>query len=525
MNGGNTIASENIEDKNVRKSTPSIRRRGRASRIADRTSVSNAGAGIFRRAIPFFDAVGPQAIAAIESHSFSILETIGIEFRDPLSLDTWRQAGADVSGQRVRIDRALILEQVAKAPERFIQHARNPARSVAVGGPDMLYSPVYGPPFVRDLDGHRRYARFEDLQNLIKLAFMAPGLNHSGGTVCEAVDIDIPLRHLYQTQAHLRLSDKPFMGVVTAASQAADCLEMCRIAMGEQFVAEHPVLMGLVNCNSPLVWDETMLDSLRVYAQAGQPIIVAPFLMQGASTPSTMAAVIAQNNAEALACIAYAQLVRPGTPVVYGCSGTTVSMRTGAPMNASAEAQMLSWCGAALGRHYKLPTRVGGMRTSSPTPDAQAAYESAQSMLSCMLAGGNVIIHSAGWLEGGLSACYAKFVMDADQTIIAQRLLGGFSTDEESFAMDAFEEVGPGGQFFGCAHTQRHFKDIFFMPESSFAGTFEQWEEEGSKDIASRAREIARTRLQQYEPPPIDPAVDEALEAFIERRTQELMVN
>jgi trimethylamine---corrinoid protein Co-methyltransferase len=504
------------------------KRRGRSARVRDRAAArsagSGAGAGIFHRRIPPYEMVSDRILKAIHDQSLSLLEDIGIEFRDEPALASWRDAGADVTGERVRIPRDLLLEKVSLAPSEYVQQARNAARAVTVGGDHMVFSPVYGPPFVLDLDGMRRYARLEDLEVFIKLAYMLPALNHSGGPICEPVDVPVAMRHLEITYAHMRWSDLPFMGAVTAGSRAEDCLAMCRILFGAAFVENNVVMTSLVNCNSPLVWDATMLEALRTYAAAGQAVIIAPFLMQGASTPSTMAGVLAQNNAEALAAIAYAQLVRPGAPMVYGSSGTTVSMQTGAPMNATAEAQFLAYTGGAMGRRYGLPTRLGGMRTSSPSPDAQAAYESSQSMLAAVLAGGHFIVHSAGWLEGGLSACYAKFLMDADQTIILQRLAGGFEISEEAFAMDAFQEVGPGGQFFGCGHTQRHFEDIFFMPETSYFGTYEQWQAEGERDAAVRARSLVKQKLNQYEPPPLDPGIDEALRDFIARRRDELVV-
>jgi trimethylamine---corrinoid protein Co-methyltransferase len=504
------------------------KRRGRSARVRDRAAAqaagSGAGAGNFNRRIPPYEMVSDRILDAIHDQSLSILEDIGIEFRDEPALASWRDAGADVTGERVRISRDLLLDKIALAPSEYVQQARNADRAVTVGGDHMVISPVYGPPFVLDLDGTRRYARLEDLEAFIKLAYMLPALNHSGGPICEPVDVPVAARHLEITYAHMRWSDLPFMGAVTAGSRAEDCLAMCRILFGAEFVENNVVMTSLVNCNSPLVWDATMLEALRTYAAAGQAVIISPFLMQGASTPSTMAGVLAQNNAEALAAIAYAQLVRAGAPMVFGSSGTTVSMQTGAPMNATAEAQFLAYVGGAMGRRYGLPTRLGGMRTSSPTPDAQAAYESSQSMLAAVLAGGHFIVHSAGWLEGGLSACYAKFLMDADQAIILQRLAGGFEISEEAFAMDAFHEVGPGGQFFGCAHTQRHFEDIFFMPETSYFGTYEQWQAEGERDAAVRARNLVKQKLSQYEPPPLDPGIDEALRDFMARRRDELTV-
>ncbi len=499
------------------------RRKRRRPRRQAQTPV--AAASSVRRTtldIPVYDLVAEDRLDAVHERSMRILEEIGIEFRDDTALQSWREAGATVTGSRVRIPRELVMEKVALAPASYDMHSRNPERCVRIGGRHMAFAPVYGSPYVRPLGGGRRYARLEDFEKFVKLAYMSPALNVSGGTVCEPVDIPVSHRHLDMLFAHIKHSDKPFMGGVTSAERALDCLEMCRILHGAAFLDSHTVMTSLINCNSPLVWDETMLSVLRVYAGAGQACIISPFIMQGANTPITTAGAFAQLNAEALAGIAYAQLVRAGAPCVYGATLSTVSMKTGAPMYGTSETQLLTFLTGQMARRYGLPMRTGGMRNGSKTVDTQAAYESLQTMLPAVLAGGNYFLHSAGWLESGLSACFAKFVLDADQLTVLQRLARGMVFDEDAFAVDTLKEIGPGGHFLGCSHTLQHYSTAFFAPETADLTTYEQWEEEGERSAFDRASAIARTMLDEFMPPPLDVAKEDELKEFIARRKRDI---
>ena len=475
-----------------------------------------------KRDIPVVELLGTDGVEAVHAVSMDIAERIGIEFRDDAAIASWRDAGAEIDGTRVRIPRELLMEKVALAPAAYEQRARNPDRSVRIGGDYMAFAPIYGSPYVRTLDGERRYARLEDFENFVRLGYLSPALNHSGGTVCEPTDIPVAKRHLDMLYAHIRLSDKPFMGGVTSPTRAADCVAMCRILFGDAFLDSHTVMTSLINCNSPLVWDETMLSVIRVYAGANQACLISPFIMQGANTPVTTAGAFAQLNAEALAGIAYAQLVRPGAPVIYGATLSTVSMQTGSPMYGTAETQQLTFLTGQLARFYGVPMRTGGMRTGAKAADAQAAYESMQTMFPAVLAGGNFFLHSAGWLESGLSACFAKFVLDADQLTVLQRLASGLDVSDDAFAVDAIDEVGPGAHFFGCAHTLKHYDNIFFTPETADQKTFEDWQESGSLDSYARASRIAGDKLESYEAPPLDEGIDEALRQFIAQRKSEL---
>jgi trimethylamine--corrinoid protein Co-methyltransferase len=383
-------------------------------------------------------------------------------------------------------------------------------------------APTYGSPFVRGFDGERRYGTLEDLHNFVKLTATTPHLDHSGGVICEPVDVPVPKRHLEIVLAHLTLSDKPFMGMVTAPERAADCVRMAEIAFGAEFVDSHAVMTSVVNCNSPLVWDGIMLGALKVYARAHQAVLVTPFIMAGAMAPAATAGAIAQLNAEVLAGLAFTQLVRPGVPMVYGSFVTTVSMRSGAPMMGTPEpAQMIYVC-AQLARRYGIPVRTGGMLCGSKIADAQAAYESMQTMLPTVLAGTDFVLHSAGWLEAGLAAGYAKFAMDLEQVAMLRRFAQGIDLSAEGLGLEAVREVGPGGHYLGCAHTLRRYTDAFFLPELADNASFEQWLAEGATDLDQRATARARRMLDAWEKPPLDPAVAEALDDFVRRRKAEL---
>ncbi len=474
------------------------------------------------RRLPVYEILDEERLERLHDASMRILEETGIAFQDGEALALWRAAGAAVEEQRVRIPRALLLELVARAPSRFTLHARNPARSLEIGGNRTVFFPSYGSPFVRMFDGERRYGTLEDLAVFHKLAHLSPALHGTGAVTCEPVDLPVPRRHLHVTLSAIRHSDKVFMGPVTAPERAEDAVRMAGILFGEGFVAENPVMVSLVNCNSPLVWDGTMLGALRVYARAGQPVIVSPFTMAGANTPASVPATVAQLNAEALAGIAFAQLCRPGCPVIYGNFLAAVSMRSGAPMAGTGELALMNLMIGQLARRYGLPWRSSGMLTGSKITDAQAGYESAFNMLPILLAGCNLVMHSAGWTEAGLTVGLAKFMLDAEQMAMLHRLGQGPRFADFEAAVAAVAEVGPGGHFFGTAHTREHFEAAFFMAELFDNNSFEQWQAEGARDAAGRALEAARARLAAYEAPALEPAVAEALLAFVRKREEHL---
>jgi trimethylamine--corrinoid protein Co-methyltransferase len=501
---------------------PRAGRRGREQRRGERLKPAAPRIRQPVRDIPVYELLDADGLETIHQASMTILAEIGIEFRDAEALELWRAAGADVKGQRVRIAPELIMAKLDLIPESFVQHARNPARSVVVGGKHMVYAPVYGSPFVRGFDGIRRYGTLEDFRNLVKLTYMMPCLQHSGGVVCEPVDVPVPKRHLDMVYSHIRYSDKPFMGMVTAPERALDSVRLAEICFGRDFVDRNTVMTSVVNCNSPLVWDGIMLGALKVYARHNQAVLITPFIMAGAMAPAATAGAIAQLNAEVVAGLAFTQLIRPGVPMVYGSFVTTVSMRSGAPMMGTPEPAHMIYACTQLARKYKVPVRTGGMLCGAKIADAQAAYESMQTMIPTLMAGTNFVLHAAGWLEAGLCAGYGKFVMDCEQIAMLQKFGRGLDLSTEGIAMDALREVGPGGHYLGCAHTMRHYTDAFFLPEVADNNSFEQWEAEGARDTDARATAIAARMLQDYEAPPLDPAIDEALQDYVIRRKSEL---
>ena len=499
---------------------------GREARRLSRAQASGVDiVPYIKRKVPIYEVLDEEGLVLIEKNAETILEEIGIDFRDdPEALALWKEAGADVQGERVRFERGMCRSLIEKsAPAEFTQHARNPAKSVVIGGNNMVLVPAYGPPFIRNLDEGRRYASLEDFQNFVKLAYMSPGLHHSGGTLCEPVDIPVNKRHLDMVYSHMRYNDKCFMGSVTAAERAQDTVEMAKILFGDAFIdaetgQEKTVVVSLINANSPMTYDATMLTAAAVYARANQATVISPFILAGAMSPVTVAGTAAQILAEAMAGMAFVQLVRPGAPVVFGTFSSSVSMQSGAPTFGTPEPSLLMYVTAALSRRLGVPFRSGGGLCASKIPDAQAAYESANTLQTAMLAGVNFMLHTAGWLEGGLAMGYEKFIMDADQAGMIQRFLQGVDLSENGQALDAIREVGPGSHFLGCAHTQANFQTAFYRSGIADNNSFEQWESEGSLDAAQRANKIWKRMLDEYEAPPLDPAIDEALLAYLEQR-------
>jgi len=492
---------------------------GGAARRAERTAVSHETARFIERNIPNLEILHPEAIEIIEANAETVLAEIGVNFVDnPAALALWRAAGAEVTGERVRMPRGLARALCKTAPGRFTQIARNPERNVDIGGRNLVLAPVYGPPFVRDLEGGRRYATLKDFQAFVKLGYMAKWLHHSGGTVCEPTDVAVNKRHLDMLLAHMTLSDKPYMGSVTEPSRAADSVAMSELLFGQGTVASNVVMTSLININSPLTFDSTMMGAMEVYARAGQAAIISPFIVGGAMAPVTVLGTLTQVLAEVMAGVAYSQLVRAGAPVIFGAFVTSIDMNSGAPTFGTPEAAQITYGAGQLARRMGLPYRSGGAFCGSKLPDAQAAYESANSLNMALLAGVNFMLHACGWLEGGLVSSYEKFVLDADQLGILHHLARGVAMDDNAQAMEALREVGPGGHYLGCAHTQANFKTAFWRTEVLDYKPFETWAEEGSRDSAQLAGARAARMLRDYEAPPLDPGILEALTDFVARR-------
>jgi len=494
---------------------------GRVGRRAARSAPIASFPTLLRK-IPVYEIVPDEAIELIHDESMKILEEVGCEFRDDEAIAMWKAAGATVKDTRVYFDRHMLMDLISKVPSEFTLNARNPDRTVRVGGKNSIFIPMYGAPYIRDLDGNRRYGSLEDLNNFHKLAYMAPALHSSSSIICEPMEIAVPKRHLHIIHSALKHSDKPFMGIVTSKERAEDTMKMAGIVFGDDYVRDNPVLVAITNCNSPLVWDATMLDAMKVYARHSQPLILAPFALCGASTAASSVGAVAQVNAEALAGVAFTQLIRPGSPQLYGQFMVAVDMKTGAPMGGTPEAAQMMYLMGALARKYRLPWRTSGFHVGSKLNDAQAGYESNMLMHAAILSGANYIWHSAGWLEAGLTCGYSKFATDCEQLEGWYKYAGGVSFDDFKDAMAAIREVGPQGHFLGTQHTLEHFEKAFFMPSIMDNNSFEQWSAEGAKDHDTRGREKARNMLKDYEEPRLDEGVAEGLRDFIARREEKL---
>jgi len=498
-------------------SRASLRRR--QSRGAAAECARQQAPAFLKRCIPAYELLDEEALLGLEQHAEWLLSEIGIEIReDPVALQLFREAGASVDGELLRFDRGHVRALCATAPKTYTMHARNPARNIEFGGDNLIFGSAYGSPFVSDLEGGRRYATLADFHNFIKLTYQSPWLHHQSGTICEPTDVAVNKRHLDMIYAHLRYSDKPFMGSVTAPERAEDSLAMARIVFGEAFMRDHMVIQGNINVNSPLVYDNTMTAALRTYAGANQGNVISPFIMAGAMSPVTQPALIAQAHAEVMVGIALTQLVCPGAPVVYGSFLTTMDLKSGAPTFGTPESTLATLAISQLSRRMGLPFRCGGHLTSSKIADAQAMLESTNAMNPAIMAGANFIFQAAGWLESGLTIGYEKFVMDAEQCGALARVIEGLSVDADQLAVDAYREAGTGTNFLGVQHTMRHYQTANFRAELSDANPFEQWSEAGSEDMQQRAHRQWQKMLREYEMPAMDVALDEALLDFITRR-------
>jgi trimethylamine---corrinoid protein Co-methyltransferase len=493
---------------------------GRSGRAAANAAELAPRDPYITRRIPPYSVLGDSDLAILEDNADRILEDIGIDIKeDPEAIALFVAAGAKADGDRVRFPRGMCREIIQNnAPKIFTQHARNPANSVQIGGDALVLVPAYGSPFVYSREGGRRYATIADFRNFVKLAYAADSLHHSGGTICEPVDLPVNKRHFDMVYSHIKYSDKAFMGSVTHPDRAEDSVAMSKILFGEDFVEGNCVMVNLINANSPLTYDATMLGALKVYARHNQATMVSPFIVAGAMSPVMVAAVASQSLAEGLCGMTLAQLVRPGAPVIYGNFVSSMSMQSGAPTFGTPEASLILNCGAALARRLGVPFRSAGGFTASKVADAQAAYEAANTLQQGLLAGVNFMLHTAGWLEGGLAMGYEKFVMDCDQAAMMAIYAKGVDLSPNGLAFDAMEEVGPGKHFLGCAHTQANFKSAFYRSTISDNNSYEQWVEDGKLDAEQRAEKLYKDALANYQAPELDPDIDARLLRYMDER-------
>lgn len=501
-----------------------VRRRrrsgGSAARQALRTARVIEQQPFLTRRLGRSEVLSPEGMELIEHNADTLLEEVGIELMNfPEALSIYAGAGADIDGTRARFPRGMCREIITStAPSSFVQHARNPARSVTIGDPHIVFAPAYGSPFVRDADEGRRYATIEDFKNFAKLTYMSPALHHGGGTLCEPVDLPVNKRHLDMIHTHIVYNDKPFMSSVTQPERAQDSVDMAKVVFGEEFVRDNTVLMGLCNANSPMTWDYAMLGSAKVLAENNQCSLITPFIIVGAMAPVTVAAAVTQTLAEAMAGLAFTQIVRPGAPVIFGSFAASMSMQSGAPIFGTPEPALVLLAVSQLAARLGVPFRSGGNLTASKIPDAQAAYESATTFLPALAAGVNFVLHTAGWLEGGLTMGYEKFVLDADQASMMARMVGGVDLSENGQGMEPLLTTGPGRHHLGTAHTMANFQDALWVSTQSDVDNFEQWELNGSLDSVDRANTEWKRLLAEYEPPPLDNAVREQLDEWVAAR-------
>lgn len=501
----------------------SISRKKRKGRRQDRSAPTQRQSPFITRNLDTFNVLSEEGLSLIENNADSILQDVGMEFHDdPEILAIFRNAGCDVKNTRVRFEPGFCRKVItATAPASFIQHARNPDKSVQLGGNATVLCPSWGPPFVHDIDKGRRYASFSDFEKLVKLHHTIPWLHHSGGVVCEPIDLPANKRHLDMLHAHIQYSDRAFMGAFIGAERAGHAIEMANILFGEEFVANNAVLYCVSNTNAPLVMDANMSGALKTYARAGQPVACTPWVLTGAMSPCTVAGTLSQVLAEAMACLALVQLIKPGAPCLMGSFASTMSMQSGAPTFGSAEAGQMVLSAGQLARRLGVPLHTVGTLSASKLPDAQSQQEATWGLLMSMFAGANLINHATGWLEGGLVTSFEKTIIDADLCGKLARFFEGVDLSENAQAMDAIAATGPGQHFLGAEHTQLNFMSALFRPDTPDNNSFEQWQADGELDTAQRANALWRKQLEQYQQPSLDASIEEQLQAYIAQRKSE----
>lgn len=503
-------------------------RRSRANRRPARSAAAGQNPSLevpfITRGIPTYDLLDEESLQRIEDAADEILSTIGIEFReDPASVELFRKAGGEVTpvsadAWNIKFPPGMIRQLCSTAPERFTQYARNPANTVEIGTDAMVFAPSYGSPFIMDAGGVRRYATLSDFENLTKLAQSSPWLHHSGGTTCEPTDIPVNKRHLDMVYAHLRYSDRPFLGSITAPERARDSIAMAELVFGAAFMENNCVIMGNFNSTSPLVWDGVTTKGITAYAERNQGSIHLPFLLGGAVSPVTMVGAIAQSLAESMVGVALTQLVRPGAPAILATFLSSLDLRSGSPTFGTPEPALGSLVMGQLARRLKLPLRCSGNFSTSKLPDAQAMTQGMFSMMAAVQCGANFVLHSAGFLDGLLSMSYEKFVLDCDLCAALHAYTKGLQVTDETLGLDALREGGPGQHMFGTAHTLRHYETAYWDSALDDYQPWETWSEQGGKDSIARAQARWESQLASYEAPPLDVAVDEALQEFMARR-------
>ena len=501
-------------------------RRRRSSRQARSTGLVQRPFGEVRNPLNPVALISEDQIETIHHSSLTALRDIGLRVDSAVALDLLAGVGADIDrdDNRVRFDPGLVEEMLTGIPSKFTIHARNPEKTVDVGGNSLTFATVCGPSFVSDLDNGRRAGTLEDMRNFVKLSASLNIFHHEGGSGCEPLELPPETRHLDMMLAQTTLCDKGWQPCwLNSASRARDCIEMAKIALqtDDDGLRARPGIIGGINTNSPFLLDDSQAEGLIEFARAGQPIHVTPFTLAGAMSPVTIGGSLVQQNAEALAGIVLGQAAARGAPVFYGHFTSNVDMKTGSPAFGTPEYAQSVLVSGQMARRYGLPIRSSNT-TASACVDAQATYESDMSITACIQGHINVMMHAGGWLEGGLTCSFEKLILDAELLQMQAALLDPLDLSEEAIGLDAMSEVGPAGHFFGTAHTLARYENAFYSPLLSDWRNYETWRDDGAKSATERANAVWKQLLRDYEKPPIDPGVEEELEAYVARRKEEI---
>ncbi len=499
--------------------------RRRTSRKPRNTGLVQRPFGEVRNPLRPTELISTDQVETIHQASLRVLRDIGLKVDSAVARQLLAAAGADVDGDRVRFDPAMVDEMLTGLPSEFTIHARNPEKTVTVGGNSLTFATVCGPSFVSDLDRGRRAGTLEDMRNFVKLSASLNIFHHEGGAGCEPLELPPETRHLDMMLAQTTLCDKGWQPCwMNTAERARDCIEMAKIALGtdDDGLRARPGILGGVNTNSPLLIDDGQAEAVIEFARAGQPVHITPFTLAGAMSPATIGGSLVQQNAEALAGIVLGQAASRGAPVFYGHFTSNVDMRTGSPAFGTPEYAQSVIISGQMARRYGIPIRSSNT-TAAACVDAQATYESDMSINACIQGHINVMMHAGGWLEGGLTCSFEKLILDAELLQMQAAFLDPIDLSEDALGLDAMAEAGPGGHFFGTAHTLARYETAFYSPMLSDWRNFETWAEDGAQTATERANAIWKQLLRDYEKPPIDPAVEEELEAYVVQRKEAII--
>lgn len=465
-------------------------------------------------------------IETIIETALDVLSSQGMRFLEPSSRDTMRKAGAEVddSTQMVRLDSELVREKLALAPAEFGLRARNPAHDLKIGGNRIVFTSVGGPAFCSDLEKGRRPGNYEEMCDYLRVVQSLNIVHQEGGGAFEAMDMPTRTRHLDLYLAQHRLLDKNCQAYALGRERTIDAIEMACIALGadREELARRPALLAIINTNSPMQLDIPMTEAVMEMASAGQACCITPFTLAGSMSPVTLAGTLMQQTAEVLAVAAFSQVIKPGAPIVYGSFASNVDMRSGAPALGTPEYTKSAQASGQIARRLGLPFRSSNT-TVSNCVDAQAAFESQMSLWGSVMGHANLVNHAAGWLEGGLTASFEKLIVDAEMLQMIAEYLRPIDVNDDELAVDTIAEVGPGGHHFGTSHTLERYESAFYTPILSDRQNYESWEAAGSEDIAVRANTIWKQLLSEYQQPLLDPAIEEELVAYADKRRPVLL--